>query len=367
MKKILFLSPLPPPHYGSALSSEACLNILKKDKNFIVDNIKLNYSKSMADVGFINFSKIKGIFSVMSQIKEKVESFNPDLIYFVPATSGLGLRRDSLFVKRLKKYKKKIIFHVRSRITEEDWKKNRKTYEKMFEGSYAIVLGDVLRSDLHGILEKRRLFVLPNAIKNEISDKQANSIMSKRQKRESFNILFLSNMDETKGWSKLLKACNILNREGVKFNCNFVGEFASKTEEKNFNDYVQSNNLSQKVSHLGKKIGKEKNSVLQISDLLVFPTEYKLETFGRVILEGMMFSLPVIANGIASIPSIIDDGKTGFVLKENTPEEIASKIRMLHDNKFLRSKMGKKGRDKFIKEFEIKDYSKKFKNIINSI
>ena len=59
-EKILFLSPLPPPYYGSAMSSEMCLNILKNSKDFQIENIKLNYSKEMSDVGKINTDKIKG-------------------------------------------------------------------------------------------------------------------------------------------------------------------------------------------------------------------------------------------------------------------------------------------------------------------
>jgi len=39
MKKILFLSPLPPPHYGSAMSSKMCLEILQKSKDFEIKNI----------------------------------------------------------------------------------------------------------------------------------------------------------------------------------------------------------------------------------------------------------------------------------------------------------------------------------------
>lgn len=68
MKKILFLSPLPPPYYGSAMSSQMCLNILKNSKDFEVRNIKLNYSKEMNDIGKINFNKIKGMLKVSKQI-----------------------------------------------------------------------------------------------------------------------------------------------------------------------------------------------------------------------------------------------------------------------------------------------------------
>jgi len=317
-KKILFLSPLPPPFYGSAMSSEMCLNILKNSKNFDVKNIKLNYSKEMSDVGRINLNKIKGIFKVKKQIKKELKKFNPDTIYFVPATSSFGLIRDYLFIKEIKKnWNEKILFHLRSRISEEDWNNPifRKLYLGMFKGEKVIVLDKILKKDLHGIIPDKNIFILPNAIKNEISEKGIDKIRKQRQKNKNFNILFLSNMDEDKGWFKLLQTCKILKEKGINFNCNFIGAWPSNKEKNKFYSFIEKNFLQNNVKYLSIKTGKEKNNILEKSDVLVFPTEYKLETFGRVIIEAMMFSLPVIANGIASIPTTIQDGKTGFVVK----------------------------------------------------
>ncbi len=369
-KKVLFLSPLPPPYYGSAMSSEMCLNILKDSKDFQVENIKLNYSKEMSDVGKINIDKIKGISEVKKQIKKKLKTFKPDLIYFVPATSGLGLIRDYLFVRRIKKYlgKRKIIFHVRSRTIKNFF--NNIMYKKIFSRERAIVLGEQLIKDVSQWIKKENIFILPNAIKNEVTDKEFQEIIKKRkdkQKKESkLDILFLSNMDETKGWFKLLEACKILNEKNnnINFKCNFVGAFPGEKEKEKFNNFVKNNNLQDKVKYFGKKTEKEKNKIIENSDVLVFPTEYKLETFGRVIIEAMMFGLPVLANGIASIPSIIKHNKTGYILKENTPEEISKYIEKLYNNQKQRIDMGKQGRQTFLKEFELNKYGKEFKKIL---
>lgn len=363
-KKILFLSPLPPPHYGSAMSSEACLNILKNSKMFEVKNIKLNYSQEIFDIGKINLNKIKGINAVKNKILDSLSNFKPDLIYFVPATSRLGLIRDYYFIKLIKKdYKKKILFHIRSRIIRNFL--NNLIYKKMFYGQKAIIVGNALVKDVSPWIKKQDIFILPNAIKNEISGKEFTALLSKRKKNKILTILFLSNMDKTKGWPKLLEACKILNKKQIKFNCNFVGEWPSNKEKKGFFSYIQKNNLEKNVFCLGKKTGKEKTKELGKADVLIFPTDYHLETFGRVIIEAMMFGLPVIANGIASIPSIIQHNRTGFVLKENSPEEIVKFIQKLEDIK-LREKMGKAGRKRFLEKFELKDYEKKFIQIIKS-
>ncbi|MFB6246730.1 MAG: glycosyltransferase family 4 protein [Candidatus Pacearchaeota archaeon] len=365
-RKLLFLSPLPPPYYGSAISSKACLKILENSKDFEVRNIKLNYSKSVSDVGTPNTSKFLGFFEVKKQIKKQLKEFSPDIVYFVPATSGLGLIRDYFFVKEIKKHvgKGKILFHVRSRTINSLL--NNKLYKKMFFDEKAIVLGEQLVEDVSDYIPKKNIFVLPNAIKNEISEKKFKEILEERKKKKRVDILFISNMDKSKGWPKLLQACKILKKKGFDFKCNFVGGFQKEKDKEEFKEFVKNNNLEKEINYLGKKTGKEKNKILKKSDVLVFPTEYKLETFGRVILEGMMFGLPVIANSIASIPSIVEDKKTGFLLKENTPEEIAENIEKLAKDQKLREKMGKKGRQKFIKEFELEKYEKKLLEVLES-
>lgn len=355
-KKILFLSSLPPPYYGASVMSEICFDILKNSPKFEVRSIKINYSEKISDVGKINFKKIKGIFQVRNRIKENLEDFRPDLVYFAPATDNLGLIRDHLFIKQIRKTNIPIIFHIHSRMFNKKW--NNYLYKKIFDNGKAIVLGKELIFDINRFVDKENLFVLPNAIKNEVSDKEFRKIVKDRKKREFFNILFLSNMDESKGWFKLLQACKILKDKKILFNCNFVGAWPSDKEKNKFLEYVRLNGLEKQAIYLGQKRGNEKEKIIKNSDVLVFPTEYRLETFGVVIIEAMMFGLPVIANSIATIPSIIVDQKTGFLLKKNNAEEIAQSLEHLIKNKPKRLSMGEYSRKVFLKKFEINNYKK---------
>ncbi|MFH1917575.1 MAG: glycosyltransferase family 4 protein, partial [Nanoarchaeota archaeon] len=302
-KRVLFISPLPPPHYGSAVSSKECLEILKKSKDFEVKNIKLNYSKDMDDVGKINISKILGIRIVAKQIKEQIKEFNPDLIYFMPALARIGLYRDFYFIKIIKKlYSKRILFHVRERIVDFDWenKTHRKMYRGMFSNQKAIVLGEAQKKDLHNLIPDEDIIVLPNAIRNEASAREIKRIINKRKENSRLEVLFSSNMDKTKGWPKLLEACKILGQKKINFNCHFVGAWQNKEDRKIFYEFVKKNNFKGKIFSHGRKTGEEWNNFFKRADVFVFPTEYKPETFGRVIIEAMMFALPVIANGIAA-------------------------------------------------------------------
>ncbi|MCH8945316.1 MAG: glycosyltransferase [Nanoarchaeota archaeon] len=362
-KKILFLSPLPPPHYGSALSSKMCLEILRESRNISVKNIKLNYSKSMRDVGKINLSKIEGISKVKKQIKKQIKDFKPDMVYFVPATSSLGLIRDWLLSREIKKtHKKEILFHIRSRILDKTWNNilGKLILKEMYKDSKAIILGKELIRDLRRIIPEKDISILPNAIKNEISESKLKKIINKRKQNKHLNILFLSNMDSTKGWPKLLDACKILNEINFNFKCDFVGEWANNSDKQYFLNFIKKNNLTKKVFSHGKKIGSEKNKFLENANVLVFPTDYPLETFGRVILESYMYEVPVIANGIATIPTIIKDKETGFILEKNNGEEIAKII--IKEKKW--EKMGIEGRKRFLSNYELKKYKTNFLKII---
>lgn len=366
-KKVLFLSPLPPPDYGSAISSKMCLEIFRQSGRFEVHNIKLNYSKSSWDVGKINFDKMIGFLRVRNQIKKELREFNPDMIYFVPATGDKGFLRDYIFSKIINKnYRGKILFHIRGRINKSDLKKHSKRYINMFQGNSAIVLGNELINDIPAYLGCKSVYILPNAIGNFISDSEFKKIINQRKKRKEANILFLSNMDRSKGWPKLLEACKILNEKNLEFKCDFAGEWVDEKDRKIFYDFLNRNALGSKISYLGKRTGGEKEFILRNSDILVFPTEYRFETFGRVVIEAMAAGLPVIANSIAAIPSIIDDRKTGFLLKENSPSEIAKYLGILIKNNAMRIKLGKEGRKKFLKEYNLGKYERNFLRIINS-
>jgi glycosyltransferase involved in cell wall biosynthesis len=65
--------------------------------------------------------------------------------------------------------------------------------------------------------------------------------------------------------------------------------------------------------------------VLAELDLLVVPSDY-LEATTRVVMEAYAAGVPVVAYANGGIPEVIDDGVTGFLVRECTPEALAKKI-----------------------------------------
>lgn len=365
-KKILFLSTLTPPYYGASMSSEMCLNILKEDKNFEVKNIKLNYSEEISDVGKISLKKINGLFEISSQIKKILKQFNPEIIYFAPAVTGFGLIRDYYFLHIIKlKKKAPLILHIRGQFKNKDWKNpfKKKIISQVLKCDKAIVLGPELIKNLKNLIKDENIYILPNAIVNSLTDAKFEDILNEKKIDHKLKLLFLSNMQEAKGWFKVLQACKLLDNSGIKFECHFVGKWSSTNDEKKFHKYVSQHNLSAMVKYHGQLLNEEKNKILSETDIFIYPTEY--DACPRVIIEAMEYGVATIANNEGTIPSLIEHGETGYILQNNTVEEICQCVIRLND-KSLQYNMSIKSRKRFINKFTIEAYKNKFIDIFHN-
>jgi glycosyltransferase involved in cell wall biosynthesis len=76
------------------------------------------------------------------------------------------------------------------------------------------------------------------------------------------------------------------------------------------------------------------------------------ELLGLVVLESMSCGTPVIVSDVASLPELVQDGVTGFVVPPNDPKAIQEKIHYLQSNRSFAVEMGKKGREFVLNNFQ---------------
>ena len=88
----------------------------------------------------------------------------------------------------------------------------------------------------------------------------------------------------------------------------------------------------------------------------VYRTIYGVETIvpellGQTLLEGMACGAPVICTRVASMPEIVQDGVTGFIVPPNDPGALAERICWLRDHPSEAQKMGRAGRLRVLDKF----------------
>ena len=68
------------------------------------------------------------------------------------------------------------------------------------------------------------------------------------------------------------------------------------------------------------------------------------ELLGLVALESMACGTPAIVSAVASLPELVEDGVTGFVVPPNDPRAIADAVDVLVRDPARRAEMGRRGR-----------------------
>jgi len=117
--------------------------------------------------------------------------------------------------------------------------------------------------------------------------------------------------------------------------------------------------LGKKIQYLGVLPPQRISPLLQNALCLLFPITWE-EPFGLVMVEAMACGTPVIAFNRGSVPEIIEDGRTGFIV-ENKKEMVSAikKIKLI--NRFLCRKRVEK---MFSQEKMVENYEKVYQRIL---
>ncbi len=75
------------------------------------------------------------------------------------------------------------------------------------------------------------------------------------------------------------------------------------------------------------------------------------ELFGLVLLEAMACELPVVGNKAGGVPEAVDDGKTGYLVRQGDIKQLTDRLRLLLTDQQEATRLGIAGRQRVLLEF----------------
>jgi glycosyltransferase involved in cell wall biosynthesis len=142
--------------------------------------------------------------------------------------------------------------------------------------------------------------------------------------KEDF-ILFLGRAAPEKGWRRAIEAAKLAGEHLVS-----AVKIAHPTEQEEWEKNVKPI-LPKDWTLLGEISQEEKVDLLRRAKAVLFPIDWP-EPFGLVMTEAMACGTPVIATPRGSVPEVIEDGVTGWIVSvENYPQEAAEKLKHLDE------------------------------------
>lgn len=205
--------------------------------------------------------------------------------------------------------------------------------------------------DMNIFLEKK--FVSPGVVERIPGSGIDHNFYSPGNKNNSsgkFKFLFISRLVKDKGITEYVTAAEIIKNE-IDAEYQVLGPLWLQNLKDNT---VQENELQQwidagTIKYFGE--AKDVRNYIADADCIVLPS-YR-EGTSNVLLEASSMEKPCITTDTTGCRDIIADGVTGFLCKVKNANDLAEKMKKMFGlTEAERLAMGKKGREKVIKEYD---------------
>jgi len=163
-------------------------------------------------------------------------------------------------------------------------------------------------------------------------------------------ITFIGRMLWSKGVGDFVKSAEILRKKLPHLKFLLVGSLDKENPSRILEEDVKEWEDKNLICYLKER--KDIKEILALTDIFVFPSCYR-EGLPRVLLEAGAMERAMVATDIPGVREVIKDRENGFLVKPNSPHELAKKIEILAQNPSLRKKFGKKTREIIEKEFNV--------------
>ena len=174
--------------------------------------------------------------------------------------------------------------------------------------------------------------------------------------KKIFTIVTPANLLQVKGHKYLIEACLILIKHGVKnFQCILYGEGPLRVElenlvkKKSLTNYVK---VPGAISHerLMEMYKNKKVDTVILSSINTSKGEH--EGIPVSLMEAMAYEIPTISTNTGGILELLFGG-AGIVVEEKNSAQLANAIEILLKNQELRHKIGAKGYQRVVEEFNV--------------
>lgn len=187
----------------------------------------------------------------------------------------------------------------------------------------------------------------------EESRKTLSGQIGKEISQKNLWIGSISELHKNKGIEHAVNAFALIKRQEVASNKNF-GDFSyiiigEGEERKNLELQIGAEGLGNTVMLAGQYNGA--SELLKAFDIFLLPS--LKEGLPYALLEAGYASLPIIATNVGGISEVIDDMKSGIVIKEKRPKEIADALIFLLSNAEKRKEFGERILETVRKEYTL--------------
>ncbi|MGC9202097.1 MAG: glycosyltransferase family 4 protein [Thermoproteota archaeon] len=240
---------------------------------------------------------------------------------------------------------------------------NRKDlYRAVLMNSFKIVsVSEALVDEASSWLKipREKFVVIPNGVDPDLfKPSPENSSIKNKYNVDGPLVLYVGRLWYNKGLHLLLLAFKSVVQTIESAKLLVVGDGPLRNELVNV---ARRLNLMNNVVFVGEVDNKELPNYYNSCDVFALPSVF--EGQGIAALEAMSCGKPVVAFNVGGIPEVVEDGKTGFLVKPYSIKDFSESIIKLLKDPGLRKAMGIEGRKVAEQKFQWKNIVKQLINV----
>lgn len=224
--------------------------------------------------------------------------------------------------------------------------------------SKLIAISQAIRLEFSKSMDDDKIIMIYNGIDDKFDMNRA--VVQVNKDNDVIDFLITGNVCSEKGQADVIRACHELIKRGQqKFHLSVAGEGDSSCLHTLIEEYT----LQSYISILGKV-----NDMVALREKMdVEIVASKWEAFGRVTIEAMKMSMPVIGTDIGGTPELIEDGVTGFLFNYGDYDKLSYHMERFIENPKLINEMGIKAYNSTFGKFTAKDNALSILKLYNTI
>lgn len=194
--------------------------------------------------------------------------------------------------------------------------------------------------------------------------KKQDELKNKYNLKNKIILLSVGRLVKRKGFDKVIEALSKVLKEVPDLVYVIAG---AGPELPNYQSSITNYQLQDNAIMITDIDDQERDAWYQVCDIFIMPSrniDGDFEGFGIVYLEANLVGKPVIAGDSGGVSDAVKEGVNGLLVNPESAEEIKYAIIKLAKDKELRKKMGERGRERAVKEFNWEGQVRKIYKII---
>jgi len=363
---ILVVGQTPPPYGGQAIMIRELLQTEVPNVRFA--HVRLKFSRSMQEVGRASIGKVIEVGKVVLLILWARVVKGASVLYYPPAgPQRVPVYRDMALLLCTRWLFRKTIFHFHASGVSDFVKTARGLTAFLARRAYGHP--DLcIRTSPQNPEDGREFYARADVVVyNGIPDVFPGFTWQAPSTEPPWRILFVGVLCESKGVLDLVRACGLLRARGCCFRLELVGAAQPACFADSLNRMIAAEGLTEYVEISGVLVGDDKWRAYRRSHIFCFPTFFESESFGLVLLEAMQFELPVVGARWRGVPSVVEDGESGFLVEPHDVAALADRLEFLMKDRHLALSMGRAGRSRYLRYFSLERFRAEMRSVLNTL